>query len=127
MKKFFNVLLIVALVYFTAGGGCGRNVRAANAMPTDLYWFVVADDIEPYMQNITPVIGSAMPKDNFVIVFDIVAIEAGGYIPTPVITSVVGTMTIIETALTDGREGINYSIKVDGLTDGQKVQMSVED
>ena len=79
------------------------------------------------MQNINPPVGSSMPSDNFVVDFDIVAIEAGGYIPIPDIVSLLGTMAITETVLTDGREGVNYSIKIDGLSDGQKVNMSVED
>ena len=124
MKKYLVLFMLVALVYFTAGG-CGA--KAANAMPIDLYWFTITNDITPYMQNITPAEGSSMPKSNFVVGFDIVATEPGGYIPTPVINSEVGTMTITETVLTDGREGVNYSIKIEGLADGQKVRMSVED
>ena len=124
MKKYLVLFMLVALVYFTSGG-CGA--KAANAMPIELYWFTITNDITPYMQNINPPVGSSMPSDNFVVDFDIVAIEAGGYIPIPDIVSLLGTMTITETVLTDGREGVNYSIKIDGLNDGQKVNMSVDD
>ena len=123
MKKYLVLFMLVALVYFTSGG-CGA--KAANAMPIELYWFVITSDIGEYMKNINPVPGTAMPADNFVIQFDIEPKEPSGYIPTPQITSLVGVLTVTETPLTD-REGNHYSIKINDLSDGQKVTMSIED
>ena len=121
MRKFLATLLIV-ITYFTTAGGC----RAANAMPVEITYFTITNDIGAHIKNLTPPEKSAMPVDNFVFGFDVVPLTPGGYIPTPEITCLIGVMTVTTTPLL-GEEGNHISIKIDGLNPGQTITTKIDD
>jgi len=122
MKKYL-VILLMTITYFTSGG-C--NAKAANAMPVEIYYFTITNDISKYIKNLTPAEGTAMPIDRFEFAFDIEPLSPGGYIPTPEIKCLVGVMTVTTAPLED-REGNHINIKIEKLEPGQKITIKVDD
>ncbi len=121
MKKYL-VALFIAITYLVSTGGC----MAANAMPVQISYFVITNDIGSHIKNLTPPEGTAMPASNFVFEFDVVPLESGGYIPIPEIESAIGVLQVTSTPLV-GSEGNHVTITITGLTPGQKVTVDVDD
>ena len=121
MKRFMVAILflLMTITYLTTPG-C--NAQAANQMLAQISYFTITDDITPYMQNLTPAEGTAIDPNDFTIGFDILDVQTGIDLPTVVVTSSIGEVSMTNSPI---ENGYHVDITITGLSYGQSITIDI--
>lgn len=136
MKKILVFLIVFLLLgmntvshdvhYLTKKPGCqfgGMAFAAPNVMTADVYYFTIADEIAPYISNISPASGSTINPNGFTLSFDVQDNESGvAPIGAVVMLNGVeqpGVLTIID-------KGYHVEVPISGLAWGTRIDIRIE-
>ena len=124
MKKVLTGLVIFLLLgmnittensSFTTG--C-KSAFGANVMTTDSYFFTIADEIAPLIQNISPAPGATDQPVDVNISFDVVDNESGVDLPTVVVMGNGSVLPYTSTPIANG-----YHVEISGLNFGYNARV----